>query len=80
VTHYDDPVPHFPTLSRWFSHAGHEVWYTNPGADITFRICDNEQGKRENQNCAGSIQVVFTITKIETHKTYVGKRISNLCQ
>jgi predicted lipase len=45
VTHYNDVVPHLPPTTFSFNHIGDEIWYLNPGADLTYRTCKNVAGK-----------------------------------
>jgi len=41
VTHNNDVVPHLPPTPFGFNHAGDEVWYQNPGTDLSYTLCDN---------------------------------------
>ena len=36
VSHYDDAVVHVPITAMGFNHGGNEVWYKNPGTDMTY--------------------------------------------
>ena len=39
VTHYNDLVPHVPLTVMGFNHVGQEVWYSQPGDDLSYIIC-----------------------------------------
>ena len=75
VTHYNDIVPHVPLTAQGFNHAGTEVWYINPGDDMTYTTCSNSVGQPENKNCANT-QI---LTGVDAHLHYVGHQINNLC-
>jgi hypothetical protein len=75
VTHYNDVVPHVPIEPMGFQHTGNEVWYKNPGTDLTYVQCANKSGVDENQSCSDSI----VATGIDAHLTYLGIKIGDLC-
>ena len=68
MTHASDPVPHLPLTEMGFNHAGTEIWYSNPGLDMTMQTCSNAVGVPENMNCCNTI----LFPNPEDHMQYVG--------
>ena len=76
VTHYNDVVPHVPMTVLGFNHVGQEVWYSQPGDDLTFIICQNFIGSPESKDCAGYLKV----PAVDAHLNYLGHPISGICR
>ena len=76
VTHYNDVVPHLPPTAFGFNHIGDEIWYQNPGTDLSYKTCKNVAGKQEDLTCSSSIYA----TGIEAHLIYIGKSITGICK
>jgi predicted lipase len=68
MTHAADLVPHLPLSEMGFNHAGTEVWYRNPGLDMTHVLCVNGLGAPENDQCCDTI----VIPNPNDHMQYVG--------
>jgi len=75
VTHCNEIVPHLPMHVQGFRHAGTEVWFINPGDDMTYKICFNSPGTDENKNCANTQH----FNGVDAYLHYVGHQIKNLC-
>jgi feruloyl esterase len=76
VTHYNDVVPHLPPTVLGFNHIGDEIWYKNPGTDLSYTTCKNVAGKQEDLTCSSSIYA----TGIEAHLIYLGKSFNGICK
>lgn len=73
VVHNDDMVPHLPSSTFNFRHAGIEVWYRSSG---NYQICVNFPKKLENQGCSNSIEFP---EGIDEHREYMGVPLSEMC-
>jgi hypothetical protein len=73
-----DIISHMPpTEFLNYSHAGTEVWYPGRGIELDHKICYNEPGKRENQQCANTLGP-HQNTFLPDHLISVGIRVMNL--
>jgi predicted lipase len=68
MTHAADLVPHLPLYEMGFNHAGTEIWYKNPGLDMTRETCLNTVGTPENSDCCDTT----VIPNPDDHMQYVG--------
>lgn len=74
--HYNDIVPHCPQTTFGFNHIGDEVWFNkSSNTDITYVICKNEAGKKEDLSCSSSI----FFNGVDEHLHYMGKFYKDQC-
>lgn len=76
VVHYNDIVPHLPQSTFGFTHIGDEVWFNkNSNTDVTYVICENHPGVKEDMGCSSSI----FFNGVEEHLHYMGKAMHEMC-
>lgn len=76
VVHYTDLIPHIPPKDMGFAHSGNEVYYSQSGTSMVYRVCLNKAGSSEDNSCSNAN---YLNTSIDSHRTYLGGLISNMC-
>jgi hypothetical protein len=68
VTHYKDPIPHFPPMHFGYRHGPTEVYYNDQCTE--HKVCDSSG---EDDSCMGQFETYQCLTKsgVEDHLHYL---------